>query len=117
LEIRKHTSYNFKSIQKQTPKYENATLNKETHTIQSKTYIPYTNSNLFYEINYNHNSIQQTQNYNFKTHTIKIFRNKHSHNHSHIYMQFEIKKHTKYKCKQTYNIQILLNSQRTISNN
>ena len=58
--------------------------NKKTHNIQSKTHNLYTNSNLCFEINYNHNSIQQTHNCNFNPHAIQIYINIHSHTRTHI---------------------------------
>lgn len=60
FQIRKHTSYNFKSIQKQTLKHAIATLNKKTQNLKPTTHY------LHYKINCNHNSIQQTHYYNFK---------------------------------------------------
>jgi len=70
--MKKHTSYNFNSIQKQTLKHAIATLNKKMQNIKPTT------DYLCYKTNCNHNSIQQTHYYNFESPTIQIFINKHS---------------------------------------
>ena len=61
FQIRKHLSYNFKSIQIQTLKHAIAILNKQMHNIQSKSLLTiYTRKLITITIQYN----KQTHYYN-----------------------------------------------------